>query len=178
MIPSLTNHAQLNPDEKLPDAVTCRTLESVTQHAKANPQTLEKRLAELDHEWNTARLLETTEAAVILGGVGLGVLNVWWLLLSGAAALVLLSHALFGWDPLLPLSRKWRFRTVSEIDDEYYALKVVRGDFQTLTGFTTPTDRDAVSRFEGEGGPAYEGPRTPDASEPHIVQEALAAAKK
>lgn len=178
MIPPTAMRVHLNSGEKLNQTVERRIMESVARHAQGHPQTLERRLAELDQEWDTDRLMETSSAVVILGGLGLALLSPWWLLLSGTTALFLLSHGLFGWDPLLPLYRTWGFRTSTEIDQERFALKAVRGDFQKLTGFTTPEDRDAIARLEGEGGPAYDGPTGPDAADLQVINEALEAAKK
>jgi hypothetical protein len=178
MIPATTQRVPLNSGEEFNDQVTERILESLAQHAQAQPQTLERRLAELDHEWDTDRLMETVYAIVILAGVGLSALHPLWLLLSVAGAVFLLSHALFGWDPLLPLYRSLGFRTSTEIDYERYALKALRGDFQRLTGFVTPEERDAIARLEGEGGPPNEALPVSDAADPHVVTEALEAARK
>jgi hypothetical protein len=178
MIPSTTERVTLNTGLGLNEQVSRRIRDSVVEHAKGRPERLENRLAQLDQEWDTDRLMETGYAAVILGGVMLAVLDPWWLLLPGAAALFLLSHGVFGWDPFLPVYRQCGFRTSTEIDYERYALKGVRGDFQRITGFITPEDRDAIARMEGEGGPTCDGPTAPDASDPHVVQAMLEAAKK
>src|ERR1043166_7975260 len=142
MIPSTTTRVLLNTHEKLNEQVQQRIRDKVAQCAQSNPQAIERRLEELDHEWDTDRVMETVSALVTLAGVGLAAaLGPWWLLLAGVSALCLLTHALFGWDPLLPLYRGWGIRTSLEIDYERYALKVLRGDFQHLTCFTTPDDR-------------------------------------
>jgi hypothetical protein len=179
MIPSTTERVPRSTHEKLNELLILRIQESVSTHAQAHPQALDRRICELSREWDTDRVVETAWGIVILAGVGLAVaFSLWWLFLAGAGAVCLLSHALFGWDPLLPLYRRWGFRTSTEIDYERYALKALRGDFQKLVAITTPEDRDAISRLEGEGGPSYEGPQTPDAADPEVVQEALKAAKK
>ena len=41
----------------------------------------------------------------------------------------LLSHAIAGWCPPLPLLKALGFRARAEIDKEKYALKALRGDF-------------------------------------------------
>lgn len=44
----------------------------------------------------------------------------------------LLQHALQGWCPPVPVLRRLGFRTQTEIDEERYALKALRGDFREL----------------------------------------------
>jgi hypothetical protein len=178
MIPSTTQRVPLNTGEELNEQVNQRTRESVVQHAQAHPETLERRLAELDQEWDTDRWMETVYAVVILAGIALSPFNPLWLILSTGGGVFLLSHALFGWDPLLPVYRSWGIRTSTEIDYEHYALKALRGDFQKLTGFVTPAERDAIARLEGEGGPPNEALDVSDAADPHVVSEALEAARK
>jgi hypothetical protein len=178
MIPSTTERVPLNTSEQLNELLNRRIHDSVLLHAQAPSQAVERRLAELDHEWDTDRWMETTSASLTLIGLALSTLSPWWLLLPGAVAVFLLSHALIGWDPLLPLYRRWGWRTSSEIDYERYVLKALRGDFQKLTGFHTPDDRDAIARLEGEGGPVYTGPDVPDAADPQVVQDALEAVKR
>ncbi len=178
MIPATNDRVHRNTQAQLRKEVHQRRLRaSVERHAQGHPQTLERRLAELDREWDTDRVVEATYSAVVLAGLALARFNARWGWLAGAAAASLLSHSLFGWDPLLPLYRR-TFRTAGEIDQERDALKAVRGDFQKLTGFVTPDDRDAIARFEGEGGPAYDGPTSSDAADKHIVEEALSATRK
>jgi hypothetical protein len=45
---------------------------------------------------------------------------------------MLLLHSVQGWYPLLPLLRRLGLRTQNEIDREYYAMKMLRGDFEPL----------------------------------------------
>src|SRR5438093_1357880 len=121
MIPSTTTRVLLNTHESLNEQVQQRIRDKVAQCAQAHPQVIEQRLAELDREWDTDRVMETVAALVVLAGVGLGAaLSHWWLLLAGAASVCLLSHGLLGWDPLLPLYRGWGLRTSLEIDYERY----------------------------------------------------------
>ena len=41
----------------------------------------------------------------------------------------LLQHAVQGWCPPVPVFRRLGVRTQTEIDEERYALKALRGDF-------------------------------------------------
>jgi hypothetical protein len=165
MIPSTSDRVHRNTHWRLNEAFHRRIHKSVEQHAQAHPQVLGRRLAELDHEWDVDRVMETTYSAAFLAGLALAERSRHWRLLCGAAAVSLLSHGLFGWDPLLPLYRRWGFRTSSEIARERYALKAVRGDFRHVTDIISAEERDAIARLEGEGGPAFEGPAGTDAAE-------------
>ena len=57
-----------------------------------------------------------------------------------------LQHALQGWCPPVPLFRRLGFRTEAEINQERYALKVLRGDFANLPAGPGASDRAPVSR--------------------------------
>jgi hypothetical protein len=172
MLPSTSDRVHRNTHRRLNEGFHRRIHENVERHAQAHPQILGRRLAELDHEWDVDRAMETTYSAAFLAGFALVGRSRHWRLFCGAAAVSLLSHGLFGWDPLLPLYRRLGFRTSSEIARERYALKAVRGDFRHLTEVTTAEERDAIARLEGEGGPAYEGPAGSE------VAEVVEAARK
>ena len=104
----------------------------------APPAEVEQRLAELDREWDTDRLLEIEAAATGLAGLALGVL--WRPALLALPALVgasMLTHAISGRYPMMPLFRRLGVRTSREIARERYALKALRGDFDGL-GDATP----------------------------------------
>jgi hypothetical protein len=94
---------------------------------------VERRLEELDREWDIERTLEANAAAVSLFGVVLGAsVGRRWLILPGFVAGFLLQHALQGWCPPVPLFRRLGVRTASEIAEERYALKALRGDFENV----------------------------------------------
>src|SRR5581483_9600968 len=100
----------------------------------ASPEAIERRLEELDREWDIERTLEANAALVSLAGLTLGAtvspkLFVLPALVSG----FLLQHAVQGWCPPVPLFRRLGFRTQAEIDEEKYALKALRGDFKDVS---------------------------------------------
>lgn len=45
----------------------------------------------------------------------------------------LLQHAVQGWCPPMPVFRRLGVRTASEIEEERYALKALRGDFRGVS---------------------------------------------
>lgn len=96
-------------------------------------EAIDRRLAELDREWDIERTLETHAGTVILTGMLLGLaVDRRWLALPVFAGGFMLQHALQGWCPPVPLLRRLGFRTEGEIDEERYALKALRGDFADL----------------------------------------------
>lgn len=98
-------------------------------------EALEARLDALDQEWDIERTLEGNASAIALFGLTFGVLvSRRFLALPVAVAVFLLQHAFQGWCPPLPLFRRKGVRTRVEIEEERYALKAFRGDFDHLPG--------------------------------------------
>jgi hypothetical protein len=99
--------------------------------AAQDKETISERIAELDREWDIERSLETNAAVAALTGMVLGAfVSRRWYLMPAVVAGFLLQHAIQGWCPPVPLFRKMRVRTRTEIEQERYALKALRGDFQ------------------------------------------------
>jgi len=108
-----------------------RTLQSIARTAAAGPEAIDRRLEELDREWDVERTLEANAATVALVGLGLGTfVDRRFYLLPAAVAGFLFQHAVQGWCPPMPVFRRLGVRTASEIDEERYALKALRGDFR------------------------------------------------
>lgn len=98
-----------------------------------HPAKIGERLAELDREWDVERALEANAAGLVLGGLTLGIVSDRrWFALPVIVAGSLLQHAIQGWCPPLPILRRLGFRTAHEIDQERYALKALRGDFEQV----------------------------------------------
>ena len=95
--------------------------------------TISERLAELDREWDIERALEANAASVSLLGVILGTVSSRkWFALPVMVGGFLLQHAIQGWCPPVPILRRLGVRTRLEIEQERYALKILRGDFDDL----------------------------------------------
>ncbi|WP_343217042.1 hypothetical protein [Hymenobacter profundi] len=102
--------------------------------AEAGPEALEKRIEELDQEWDLDRVLMANASTLsLLGFAASRAVSRRWLVLPGVVSSFLLWHALQGWCPPLPVFRKLGYRTRREIDAEKYALKALRGDFAGVT---------------------------------------------
>src|SRR5690606_5848893 len=94
---------------------------------------IDRRLAELDKEWDVERTLQTNFAALSLAGIGLASkVSKRWSILALAVPAFMIQHALQGWCPPLAVLRRLGIRTAKEINDERFALKSLRGDFDKL----------------------------------------------
>lgn len=94
-----------------------------------HPELIEKRLAELDREWDIERWLQINSSSLTLLGLALAITKGrGWLLLPLAVQGFFMQHAVQGWCPPLPLMRRLGIRTEVEIQAERYALMAVRGD--------------------------------------------------
>lgn len=97
------------------------------------PPEINRRIDELDREWDIERALETNAATVSLLSLILARMhNRKWMWLSTGVAAFLLQHALQGWCPPVSLFRRLGIRTQGEIDREKYILKALRGDFKAV----------------------------------------------
>ena len=111
------------------------TLEERIRFYAAQPnKVIARRLKELDEEWDLDRVLTANIAGLALGGVVFSFLGGGkkWLLISGGALAYLLMHGLQGWCPPATMMRRFGIRTRMEIDAERYALKLLRGDFESV----------------------------------------------
>ena len=94
-----------------------------------HPELIDKRLAELDTEWDIERWLQFNSSVLTLLGLGLALKKGrGWLLLPLAVQGFFMQHAVQGWCPPLSIMRRLGFRAEVEIQAERYALMAVRGD--------------------------------------------------
>ena len=133
MIPSTTVCVHENTADWVNDEIRRRTEESIAWHAAAGPEAIDRRLEELDREWDIERILEVNAATVALMGLGLGTfVDRRFYLLPAVVAGFLLQHAIQGWCPPVPVFRRLGVRTAAEIAEERFALKALRGDFRNV----------------------------------------------
>jgi hypothetical protein len=102
----------------------------------ARSRLLDIRLQELDREWDIERLLEANAATVSLVGLRLTrFVSRRWLPAADGRAGFLLQQC-----PAGLVSTRLAFRRIQrEIDEERYALEVLRGDFTGMDGNGRPT---------------------------------------
>lgn len=95
-----------------------------------HPEEIDRRLAELDQEWDIERWLQFNSAALSFAGLGLGLFHSKkWFALPIAVQLFFMQHGVQGWCPPLPAFRRMGVRTAREIEAERNALRALRGDF-------------------------------------------------
>jgi len=130
MLPSTASRVAENTPAELNRRIRRQTEANLAYFAE-HPDEIEDRLIELDEEWDIERVLEANASGLALTGVVLGSLvDRRFLLLPAAVTGFLLQHALQGWCPPIPLLRRIGIRTAGEIDEERFALKLLRGDFK------------------------------------------------
>jgi hypothetical protein len=110
-----------------------RQLEENVRHFADHPSEIERRLRELDAEWDIERAIEANASALAFTGIALGTtIDKRFLALSALVTGFLFQHAVQGWCPPVPILRRLGFRTAYEIEQERQALKALRGDFAGL----------------------------------------------
>lgn len=133
MIPSTVTRVPENTSEVVNRRIKERTEDNISRFAAAGPAAIERRLRELDEEWDIERLLEANAATAVLVGLTLGAtVDRKWFIFPAVVGSFLLQHAVQGWCPPVPIFRRLGIRTAAEIEEERYALKVLRGDFEDL----------------------------------------------
>lgn len=133
MIPSTVDRVPNQTSDKINEQIRRQTWRSLTHYGSAGPEAIDRRLAQLDQEWDIERTLETNASIALLLGVTLGTfVDKRFFALPAVVGGFLLQHAIQGWCPPLPVFRRLGFRTQAEIEQERYALKAMRGDFGDL----------------------------------------------
>ncbi len=72
MLPSTIDRVPRNTAEEINDRIRRQTEANVARCAAAGPRAVERRLAELDQEWDTERCLKTMAPTFTLLGLTLG----------------------------------------------------------------------------------------------------------
>ena len=133
MLPATTRRVTDHTDAYVNETIRLRTELKIVEAIAAGPYGIEQRLAELDREWDIERALEANAASISLAGFALGAfVNRVFFALPAVVAGFLLQHALQGWCPPVPVMRRLGMRTQTEIEQERYALKLLRGDFKEV----------------------------------------------
>lgn len=130
MSPTATR-VEEHTDSEINEEIYRRTKNNVALYAAAGLPAIDRRLKELDEEWDIERVLEANAASFSLIGLALGAfLDRRWFLFPVAVTGFLLQHAIQGWCPPVPVFRRMGIRTTNEIQQERHALKALRGDYR------------------------------------------------
>jgi hypothetical protein len=126
-----------------------RQIESNIRFYSTQPHdALNQRIKELDQEWDIERFIITQASSLALTGLTLGLLKSRrWFALTGLVLPFLLMHGVQGWCPPVPVLRRLGFRTRGEIDCEKFAIKALRGDFETISA-PAAEEADKMPRAE------------------------------
>jgi hypothetical protein len=137
--------------ENTPDEANIKIDQKVknrmTQYRNLTINEINERLEKVQSEWDIERALEMNSASLAVTGAILGLFGrKFWLLVPIAVTGFLLQHAIQGWCPPATLLRRMGYRTRQEIDEEIFALKTLRGDFDSLKSTTEPEEIMAAYR--------------------------------
>jgi hypothetical protein len=131
-IRSTTERVPENTMEHVNDRIQIET-ECRLKYYADHPEEIEDRLWELDQEWDIERTIEANASALVISGLLLGTfVNRRFFLLPAVVTAFLLPHSIQGWCPPVPIFRRLGMRTQFEIEQERYALKTLRGDFEEV----------------------------------------------
>jgi hypothetical protein len=133
MLPKTTERVRRNTAQEINLELERDSRQNLARFTTSGPDSIARRIEQLDEEWNIERALEANAAVAMLVGLGLGItVSRKLLVIPAIVGGFLLQHALQGWCPPVPIMRRLGFRTPSEIAREKYALKAIRGDFRAV----------------------------------------------
>ena len=143
--------------------------------ADAGPEAISARLDVIADEWSAGRMTKSAIGVSLVLGLALAsIANPWWLILPALGGVFLLQNLFHRNSWLGAAFHGLGYRAGSEIDEEKYALKTLRGDFRNLPTVHEIENRDDISRLEGEGGIALDPEEAkPDAKD--VIRETLDA---
>jgi hypothetical protein len=124
MLPSTVDRVPRQTADEVNERIRRQTDDNIARIANGGRPAIQRRLAELDREWDIERTLEANAAGAVLVSSLLGLtVSRKFLLLPPVVGAFLLQHAVQGWCPPLPIFRRLGVRTASEIERERDALK-------------------------------------------------------
>jgi hypothetical protein len=134
VFPATAERVSQNTADAINERIRRQTERNIARYGSADSRTIDRRIAELDEEWDIERYLETMAPTFTLLGMTLGLtVNRKWFVLPFVVQAFFLQHALQGWCPPIPVLRRFGVRTASEVEHERFALKALRGDFKNVT---------------------------------------------
>lgn len=133
MLPSTVARVPEHTAEHVNERIRHRMEERIARVAAAGPGAVAGRLRELDEEWDIERTLEANAATLTAVGSALALfVDRRFAVVPLVVGSFLLQHAVQGWCPPLPVFRRMGVRMQAEIEQERYALKAIRGNFDQV----------------------------------------------
>lgn len=127
------NRVRRHTSPNAQEIIDRQTEANIHYYSSQTADMISKRIQELDAEWSIERWLEMNASALAFSGTLLGLaVNKKWLVVPLIVTGFLFQHAVQGWCPPMPILRRKGVRTRGEIDQEKFALKIIRGDFKNL----------------------------------------------
>jgi hypothetical protein len=129
------------PDEKNTARIDQNTVNKIFKYKKLSVAEITERLEVLEKEWDIERTLGVNSSSLALTGLILGrFFSKAWYVLPVVVAGLMFQYSVRGWNPPVSLLRRLGFRTRHEIDEEIYALKALRGDFDRISSLSGPVE--------------------------------------
>ena len=127
MLPATSQRVPRHTADHVNREIREETRRNVERIAAQGPAAIDRRLRELDAEWDIERTLEANAATLAAVGAGLALLaDRRFALVPLVVGSFLLQHAVQGWCPPVPVLRKIGFRTVYEIERERRRLHALK----------------------------------------------------
>lgn len=118
-----------------------KVIDQVYKYRSLSAAQISDRLEQLDREWDLERMLEVTSSSLALAGLVFGAFGKKrWFFLPAIVGGFLLQHGVQRWSPPIAIFRRLGYRTRQEIDEEIYAMKVLRGDLDTISSESAPLE--------------------------------------
>ena len=138
---NINDRVRENTPEEENVRMDTKVLNRMTRYRNYTIDEINKRLDKLQKAWDIERTLEVNASSLALTGIVLGVFSSKkWFFLPFLVTGFLLQHGIQGWCPPVTLFRSLGVRTRQEIDEEIYALKALRGDFDDIRSTTEPEE--------------------------------------
>ena len=134
----LTTHNEDRVQEATPESINAKiekdTWTKVANYHNKSYEEITSRIKELEKEWDIERYLGVNMSTLALAGLATAALTKknTWNVLPAVVLAFFFQHSVQGWCPPLPILRLLNIRTRKEIEQEKYALKIIRGDFMSL----------------------------------------------
>lgn len=138
---SISDRVRENTPDQTNMMIDEEILERTDRYQNLSISEINSRLDKIQNELDIERALEVNASSLALTGILLGtILSRKWYFLTFVVTGFLLQHSMQGWGRPLPLLRRFGFRTRAEIDEEIFALKTLRGDFDNINSSSSPAE--------------------------------------